>query len=66
MGSQGFLGGMDSDDGDGAKGVGVDECLHHPRLSNSPSSALSRTDVTQPNCGALEQRVTLTLIVVKP
>lgn len=47
-------------------GGGGDECLHHPWLSNSPSSELSSTDVTQPNCGALEQRVTFTLIVVKP
>lgn len=56
----------DGDDGDGGKGVwGGDECLHHPWLSNSPSSELSSTDVTQPNCGALEQRVTFTVIVVK-
>lgn len=56
------------DDADGGKGWwgGGDECLHHPWLSNSPSSELSSTDVTQPNCGALEQHITFTLIVVTP
>ena len=43
---------------------GGDEHLHHPWHSNSPSSELSSAGVTQPNCGALEQR-TFTLIVVK-
>lgn len=46
-------------------GGGGDECLHHPWLSNSPSSELSNTDVAQSNCGAFEQRVTFTLIVAK-
>lgn len=39
--------GGDGDDGESSKGVGggVDECLHHLWLSNSPSSLLSSTDV---------------------
>lgn len=62
----------DGDDGDGGKGGGLrggeggdDECFHHPLLSNSPSSELSSIDVTQPNCGALKQRVTFTVIVAR-
>lgn len=42
-----------------------EECLHHLWLSNSPSSALSGADVTQPNCSALEQHIIFTLIVEK-
>ncbi|CAB1423534.1 unnamed protein product [Pleuronectes platessa] len=58
----------DADDGDGGKGGWVGwgvGSLHHPWPCNSPSSELSGAVVTQPNCGALERRITFPLIVVK-